>query len=232
MARPELPRAAGALALREDPAALSDSEVVARVRAGDTALFELLMRRHNQRLFRTLRAILKSDGEAEDALQECYVRAYRKLHTFEDRARVSTWLTRIGVNLALDRLRRQARVVSLDPEAFAAELDRSGERAPVNPEDANVSRELAGLLERAIDALPLAYRSVFVMREIEGLGTRDTAESLGIEEATVKTRLHRARGRLRETLYEHAGSTAPDVFRFGGARCDRVVAGVLERLAV
>jgi len=210
--------------------ALSDSEVVARVCAGDTALFELLMRRHNQRIFRALRAILKNDAEAEDALQECYVRAYRELHTFRGQAQVSTWLTRIGVNLAIDRHRRQARIVSMEPAALEIELDRSVAPDSVTPEDARVTRELHDLLEGAIDDLPLDYRAVFVLREIEGLDTKDTAESLGITESTVKTRLHRARSRLREALYDRAGATAADVFRFGGERCDRVVARVLAAL--
>lgn len=212
--------------------ALSDSQIVARVVAGETALFELLMRRYNQRLFRALRAVLKNHADAEDALQECYIRAFRELHSFRGQASVSSWLMRIGVNLAIDRRRRQARVVSLEPEALEIEMDRSPALSPATPEDANVSRELRELLEGAIDGLPLAYRTVFVLREVEGLGVRETAESLGIEEATVRTRLHRARRRLRDRLYDRAGATAADVFEFGGATCDRVVAHVLPRLSM
>jgi len=228
--RPVPLRSEGSAGLDPGSAALTDAEVVARVRSGETALFELLMRRHNERLFRTLRAILRCDVEAEDAMQECYLRAYRELHTFEGRSRLSTWLTRIGVNLALDRRRRQSRLVFLGSDALEVSLETSATPGPVTPEAAQVSRELTRLLVTAIDDLPLDYRAVYVLREVEGLGTRETAESLGILEATVKTRLYRARARLREVLAGCAGASAAEVFRFGGERCNRVVARVLARL--
>jgi len=218
------PRSKNSVEIEAEREFLSDEEVVARTRSGDTAVFELLMRRHNQLIFRALRAILKDDAEAEDVLQECYVRAYEKLHTFRGEARVSSWMTRIGVNLALDRLRKRGRTVSLEPSSI--EVSNTG-----TPEDASATRELNRLLESAIDALPAPYRSVFVLREVEGLGTQDTADSLGIESATVKTRLHRARAHLRKDLYARVGVTAPEVFRFGGERCDRVVASVLAKLS-
>lgn len=218
------PRSKNSAKIEAERELLSDEEVVARTRSGDTAVFELLMRRHNQLIFRALRAILKDDAEAEDVLQECYVRAYENLHTFRGEARVSSWMTRIGVNLALDRLRKRGRTVSLDPSSI--EVSNTG-----TPEDASAARELNRLLESAIDALPALYRSVFVLREVEGLGTQDTADSLGIESATVKTRLHRARAHLRKDLYARVGVTAPEVFRFGGERCDRVVASVLAKLS-
>jgi len=208
----------------------SDVEVVTRVCSGETALFELLMRRHNQRIFRALRAVLRDDSEVEDAMQECYLRAYRQLSTFEQRSTVATWLTRIGVNLALDRRRRAGRIVPLEPHALEKALGAAEVAPGATPEDEYASRELADLLTEAIDELPDGYRAVFVMREIEGLGTRDTAESLGMEEATVKTRLHRARVRLRASLGDRAGASFQDVYEFGGERCNRVVARVLGQL--
>ena len=204
----------------------SDDEVVARVCRGEVRLFEVLMRRHNQRLFRAARAILGDDAEAEDVMQDAYVRAYSHLRQFEGRAAFATWLARIAVNEALARRRRRTRFVGLDGEAaLVAGPGRT-------PEEGAADRELAALLEGAIDALPASYRVVFVLRELEGLDTRETAESLGIPEATVKTRLHRARTLLRERLQVEVRSEAAGAaFAFAGARCDRMVAAVLGRIA-
>lgn len=215
----------------DDP--LPDEEVVRRVRAGETALFEILMRRYNPRLFRAARAILRDEAEAEDVMQQAYVNAYLHLDQFAERASFGTWLTRIAVHEALARLRRRARgretvAMSEDPDREASTL-RS--KAP-DPEQAAVAGELRRLLESAIDALPTRYRAVFVLREVEGLSTSETAESLGIREETAKTRLHRARLMLREQLYHRAGLVAADAFPFHLSRCDRVVAGVFARLAL
>lgn len=215
----------------DDP--LPDEEVVRRVRAGETALFEILMRRYNPRLFRTARAILRDEAEAEDVMQQAYVNAYLHLDQFAGRASFGTWLTRIAVHEALARLRRRARgretvAMSEDPDREASTL-RS--KAP-DPEQAAVAGEMRRLLESAIDALPRRYRAVFVLREVEGLSTSETAESLGIREETAKTRLHRARLMLREQLYHRAGLVAADAFPFHLSRCDRVVAGVFARLAL
>jgi RNA polymerase sigma-70 factor (ECF subfamily) len=209
----------------------TDEEVVARVLAGEPALFEVLMRRHNERAYRVARAILRGEDEVDDVLQDAYLAAYRHLAAFERRARFSTWLTRIVANHALDQRRRRARAVAFDPAGLDGSLARAVAGSdPGDPEQQRTARELAQLLERAIDALPEGYRTVYVLRQVQGLDTRDAAACLGIEEATVKTRLHRARALLREALGQDPDATAGRTFPFGGDRCDRLVAAVLLRL--
>lgn len=201
------------------------------------AAFEALMRRHNRRLFRTARAILREDAAAEDALQEAYVAAYRKLDTFRGDAEMSTWLTRIVVNQALQMLRKSGRervVVSFggaddrDAEPGTAIADESSRRTP---EDAAMRSEIRCLIERRIDDLPQAFRTVFVLREVEELSVEETARCLEVPEATVRTRLFRAKARLRESIARDLDMGAQDVFAFDGARCDRIVAAVLRRIA-
>jgi len=208
----------------EDCHDLSDEDVVARVRAGDHRFFEVIMRRHNQRIYRAVRSITGSDEEAEDVMQDAYVRAYEHLDQFEGRARFATWLTRIAVYEALARRRRDTRHV--DIEDVLPTLAARGH----GPEQKATDRELAAVLEEAIDDLTPPFRQVFMLREVEGLSTAETAQCLGIPAETVKTRLHRARGLLRRRLWARAGGLVGDVFQFGARRCDRVVAGVLARL--
>jgi RNA polymerase sigma-70 factor (ECF subfamily) len=214
------------------PAALSDEEVVARVLAGERELFEILMRRYNQRLYRIARGILGDEAEAEDVMQDAYVRAYHHLDQFAGRARFATWLTRIAVYEALARARRRGRVVEIDgmPDIRKESIPalRSTER---DPERRAIDQSLRTALEGAIDDLPASYRVVLMLRDVEGLSTAATAESLGLEVPAVKTRLHRARGMLRRRLAEQAGAACRESFAFQGARCDRVVAGVLARVA-
>ena len=209
--------------------ALSDEQIVAQVVGGHTALFEVLMRRHNERIYRAARAIVRDDREAEDVMQQAYVNAYAHLRQFDHRAKFSTWLTRIAINEALARVRRQARYESFDEEATGA-----GEtimtRQQVDPEHQAIARELGALLEKAVDALPEGNREVFMLREIEGLSTAETAECLGVSEEVVKTRLSRARAALRADLFQRAGVAAANAFRFERPRCDRVVAAVMERI--
>ncbi len=211
---------------------LADTEVVRRVRAGETALFEILMRRHNQRLYRVARAIVKDDSEAEDVMQEAYVNAYTHLHQFAERAQFSTWLTRIAVHEALARVRKQARLTEFDEDGEAGEQIMTAFNAIGHtPEQQASNAELRALLEAAVDSLPESYRVVFVLREIEGLNTLETAESLGVTEETVKTRLHRARALLREELFDRAGVATSSAFSFHLSRCDRIVRAVLNRIA-
>jgi len=227
-------------------ASISDAEIVARVVAGEIELFEVLMRRHNQRLFRTARAIVRDDAEAEDVMQEAYARAFSQLAQFEGRAQWSTWVTRIAVNEALGRVRRTGRFVSADIEGVEeASLSRKMDRKddawreanggaapfPTGPEDQAAARELGGFLERALDDLPDIYRSVFVLREIEELSTAEAAECLDISEELVKVRLHRARTALRDRLDRRVGSALRGVYDFHLSRCDRVVEAVMARIA-
>jgi len=212
---------------------LPDEEVVARVRAGETALFEVLMRRYNQRVYRVARSILGNDTEAEDVMQEAYVRAYAHLDQFEGRAAFSTWLTKIAVYEAYARLRRSSRfgVVGSSPEEGDEEWPPEAASQDRDPERQMFDQEIRTLLEAAIDALPAGYRSVFTLREVEGLDTAETARCLGVGEDVVKTRLHRARGRIREDLFRRAGATSAEAFQFHLSRCDRLVDAVLARIS-
>lgn len=204
----------------------TDETIVAQVVGGDTAAFELLMRRNNQRVYRAVRAILKNDDEAEDAMQQAYVSAFAHLGEFGGRSQFSTWLTRIAVNEALARLRRAKRTASLDD----VHLEEEPMAATRSPEDATSDVEIRALLDDAVDALPLGFRTVFVMRAVEDMSAADTAEALGIPEETVRTRLHRARGLLRERLAKKLESAVPSTYDFHLSRCDRVVAAVLQRI--
>ena len=220
--------------------ALDDIELVARVARNDHAAFEVLMRRHNGRLFRVAHAILKDAAEAEDALQEAYLDAYRHSGEFRGAAQVVTWLTRIVINQSLMRLRRRRRdrVVVPFGERWTTEPGLEPEQAetPVaddtleSPPDAVLRGEIRRLLERRIDDLPVAFRTVFVMRDVEDLSVQETAECLAIPAATVRTRLFRARALLREALARDLDAATSDVFGFAGERCDRIVAGVLARV--
>jgi RNA polymerase sigma-70 factor (ECF subfamily) len=205
----------------------TDDEVIARVRGGDTDLFEVVMRRYNQRLYRTVRSILREEDETLDVMQEAYVNAFTHLADFSGRARFSTWLTRIAVHEALGRLRKRKRVEALD-EADSEDLLMVS--PAIGPEGRASDGELRVLLEEAVDALPEAFRTTFVLRSIEQLSVAETAEVLDIPEETVKTRHHRARERLQRQLTERVGGALPELFGFYRPRCDRLVASVLARL--
>ena len=204
---------------------LTDEEVVRRVVDGDPALFEILMRRHNQRIYRAVRAILRTENDVEDVMQQAYLNAYRNLRQFAGQARFSTWLTRIAVNEALGRRRKSTTVEREDDVTIA--LVESPEP---DPEQQASHGELRQVMEREVAALPDAFRAVVILRDVEGLSTAETAESLGISEDLVKTRLHRAHATLRENLYQRAGVTLGSLFAFGNARCDRVVAAVMKSI--
>ena len=205
--------------------ALTDEEIVIRVCAGEAHLFELLMRRHNQRLYRAVRAILHNDADAEDAVQQTYLNAYRHLGQFEGRAMFSTWLTRIAVYEALSK-RKRARNRPLESRDDA-QIERAMSAA-LDPERQTYASELGTLLESALAMLPHAYRSVFMLREVDGLNTAETARRLRVSEGTVKTRLHRAKNLLQRKLHN---VTPCEAFRFGGSRCDAMVAWVMSRLS-
>ena len=209
-----------------------DAEIVRRVREGDLALFELLMRRHNQRVYRAIRSILRDDSESEDVMQEAYVRAYEHLSQFEGRAQFSTWLTRIAVNEALKRVVARGKFDSLNEERYEGEDENMPAFQSNSPTpEANASRsELKELLEDAILALPRKYRAVLVLRDVEEMNTAETAEVLSLTEANVKVRLHRAHELLRGELLALAGAHSTRAFDFHATRCDRIVRAVLRRL--
>jgi RNA polymerase sigma-70 factor (ECF subfamily) len=215
-----------------------DAALVARIVAGDRAAFQELMRLYNTALFRAARAVVRDDADAEDVLQEAYIAAYRHLPQFRGEARLATWLTRIVINQAIGRLRSRRRdnvVALLDDrgEDMAATREPTMEEDPgASPEAGAMRAELRRLLERKIDALPLAFRTAFILREVEEMTIDEAAECLAIPAATVRTRVFRARALLRASIAEEMDVAASEVFRFAGARCDRIVAGVLERLRV
>ena len=216
--------------------ALPDRDLVARVRAGDAAAFELIMRRHNRRLFRLARSILRNGPEAEDVVQATYVQAYAKLDEFIGPHGFPAWLGRIAMNEALGRLRGWGRVVALEDYVGEREegaalrrIDTMTTQHP-DPERLAGNAELRRLLEHAIDALPDEFRTVFVLRAVEGMSIAETADALSIRPETVKTRFHRARHRLQATLGARFEALMPAAFEFGGERCDRIVAAVLARL--
>jgi len=208
----------------------SDEEIIRQVLAGNTALFELLMRRHNERVYRAARAIVRDEREAEDVMQQAYVNAYTHLGQFNGAAQFSTWLTRIAVNEALARVRRQDRFEAFDDTLSNVESFVTHDPAE-NPERQAFTGELRQLLEWAIDELPNGMREVFVLRDVEGLSTLEVAQCLGVSEDVVKTRLSRGRAALRRLLLDKAGASAPEAFRFYRPRCDRVVARVLEQIS-
>ena len=209
----------------------TDEEVVDRVLAGETALYEIIMRRYNQRLYRVARAILRDDTEAEDVLQDAYVRAYEHLNQFEGRSAFAGWLTRIAVNEALARLRLRGRTQPLDENGPDGELSMNLVEGSLDPEQSTSQAEVGHLLEEAILHLPEQYRAVVMLRDVEELSTAETADSLELSEDNVKVRLHRGHAMMRSWLHARVGSKAKEAFPFMGERCDRVVAAVFRRLS-
>ena len=213
-----------------------DAALASRIAARDQGAFESLMRRYNGRLFRVARAILKDDAEAEDVLQDAYLDAYRNIAQFRGDSQLATWLVRIVTNRALMRLRKQKRdqvVVSMDQSADhgGSEVFQFPDRVSESPTTAALRAEARRLIERRIDELPLSFRTVFVLREVEELSVEEVSECLGIPPATVRTRLFRARALLREALARDLDLATGDVFAFAGARCDRIVTNVRELLS-
>ncbi|WP_347158167.1 RNA polymerase sigma factor [Pontibacter chitinilyticus] len=210
---------------------LADIEVVERVIAGEKQLYEILVRRYNQRLYRVIRGYLKDESEVEDAMQNTYLKAYEKLYQFKDEAQFSTWLIRIGINEALGRLRQHKKSASLHtapdnlPEVQLLELP---DVKSMNPETKTIYREAQQLLEQAIEALPPKYKMVYMLREVEEMSTAEVISCLDISESNVKVRLHRAKSLLKESLYQLSASQ--DVFTFGLKRCDRIVEKVMTKL--
>lgn len=215
------------------PLALADMEIARRVAAGDRAAFTLLMRRNNRRLYRLARATLRNDGEAEEALQEAYLAAYCCIAGFRGESTLATWLSRMVLNECLARLRKNARrdrVVPMVTDDDEIEFIQGDEHEL--PDRVLVRAEMRALIERKLDELPEDFRLVFMLRSVQELSVEETAGSLGIEPATVRTRHFRARCLLREALARDIDVAARDLFNFGGARCDRIVAAVNTRLGV
>jgi RNA polymerase sigma-70 factor (ECF subfamily) len=206
------------------PGGIADAQLAARVASGDGAAFELLMRRHNRRLFRIARSVLRDDADAEDALQESYLAAYRAIGAFRGEASLATWLSKLVLNHCLARRRKDQRrdhiaPMRCDDDAVAADFE--------TPDRSLVRSELRALLQQKVDELPDAFRTVFVLRCVEELTVEETAEVLAIPEATVRSRHFRARGLLRESLAQDIDVAEQELMGFAGERCDRIVAKVL-----
>ena len=216
--------------VRPEACADPDREVVDRVRAGEVDLFEVLMRRYNQKLYRAARSVFPGDpSEAEDVVQDAWVRAFEHLDQFEGRAQLSTWLVRITLHEAWARARKRRRLGPLDDSDEQEAAMQTATPGPDPEKDAS-ALEMRAFLEEAVAGLPENYRTVFVLRSIEDMSTEETAECLDLSTDVVKTRLHRARGLLRRELLARAGTSVAALYAFAGARCDRIVAGVLARV--
>ena len=214
---------------------IDDATLARRVLGGESAAFELLMRRYNRRLYRVARSMLRNDAEAEDALQDAYLAAYQSLANFRGEASLATWLSRVVVNQCLGRMRRQARRDNIVPMVSLGGPDEQEHAAMPSeeshtPDRALLRAELRAVLERKLDELPETFRTVFVLRCVEELSVEETARCLNIPEATVRTRHFRARSMLRESLAQDIDIAERDVFSFDGERCDRIVAGVLGKV--
>ena len=215
------------------PDAANDDSLVRDVRRGSPTAFGAMMRRYNRRLYRTARALLKDDSLAEDALQEAYLAAFRHMADFRGDAALGTWLTRIVVNQALQallRTRRDRVVVPFEESDAQHEALNVADSPDTGPENMLLRAQTRRLIERNIDALPEGYRTVFVLREVEDLTVEETAAALDIPPATVRTRLFRAKARLRESLAQQMDVATQDAFGFDGERCDRIVRTVLDRI--
>ncbi len=208
-----------------------DEEVLVQARAGDVGCFELLMRRHNQRLYRAARAVLRNEDEAEDVVQEAWVRVYEHLGQYRGEASFATWATRIALHEAFRRVRRGARQVAWE-DTMAAPDGTNGVTEPRDPERRVLDAELGNALRDEIDALPESLRTVVLLRDVEGLSTAEVASCLEIGESAAKVRLHRGRAVLRSRLRERLDAPAGTLHSFGGARCNRTVARVLQRLGL
>lgn len=208
-----------------------DLDLASRIAAGDRACFEYLMRRHNRRLYRLARATLRDDAEAEDALQEAYLSAYRAIGSFRGESTLVTWLSRMVLNECLGRLRKGARRQNVIPMVASDDMETTASDDPRDgPDRLLVRAEIRAMLERKLDQLPEDFRIVFVLRAVEELSVEEAAATLGIPEATVRSRHFRARSLLRESLAQELDVAERDLFDFGGVHCDRIVAGVLDRL--
>jgi len=215
------------------PLDTGDTELVRRARARDEAAVRAIMQANNRRLYRLARGILRNDSEAEDVVQEAYVRAFTHLESFRGDSSLSTWLSRIAVNEALGRLRRQRPAVELDalPQgALEAEIIQFPLSAAADPEKSMAQREIQAVVEHAIDELPEAFRLVFITRVIEGMNVEETAGILSLRPETVKSRLHRARTMLRDNVERKIGPVVMEAFPFAGRRCERLTDAVLKRL--
>lgn len=214
---------------KEDPThTLSDQVVVEKVLKGETELFEILMRRYNELLYRTIRSYLNREVDVEDTMQDTYVKAFQKLYQFKNEAMFSTWLVRIGINEALQRKRKSKKYRTIDITADSGVI-QIADTSIMNPESNTIHRESTAFIEKAIDALPTKYKVVYMLREVQGMDVSEISKSLELSNSNVKVRLHRARNMMKEYIFKRTNTRS--VFEFGNHKCDSVVEKVMGRIS-
>lgn len=210
---------------------MPEHEIINRVLQGEKELYEILLRRNNQKLYRVIRSYIRNEAEIEDIMQNTYLKAYENLAHFKMASTYTTWLIRIGINEALHRLREKGKVYNLSEQARFAMRNTALQMADdnqMNPERRIIRNEAKRLLENAIDSLDLKYKTVYVMREVEGMTIQEISLCLKLSVANVKVRIHRAKNMLKDKLYEI--SSDGDIFEFGYSRCDRVTENVMRKM--
>lgn len=209
---------------------LKESEIIKRILGGEKELYEILVRRNNQKLYRVIRSYLNDEMEIEDTMQNSYLKAYANLHQFRSAASFSTWLTRIGINDALARVKQKGNLLRFNEESYLDDntILQMPDKTELNPQEKMIKSESKQLLENAIDQLDTKYRTVYVLKEVEEMSHGEIAAVLDLTVANVKVRLHRAKEMLREKLYEL--SIDKNVFEFGFSKCDRVTENVMNRI--
>ncbi|MGW8123485.1 RNA polymerase sigma factor [Roseivirga echinicomitans] len=208
---------------------LTDTEVIRRVLAGEKELFEILMRRYNQTLYRVIRSYITAEGDVEDAMQEAYLKAYEKLDQFRGSAAFSTWLVRIGMNEALQKIRKNKRVFFINDQTEASsQIFQLSDQGQMNPEKNVIKHETRLMVEKSIDQLPEKYRVIFMLHQVEGMSNTEIAAALDLTESNVKVRLHRAKNMLKDQLFKQ--SLDATAFEFGNSRCDGIVQYVMDRI--
>lgn len=208
---------------------MSDSEIIRRVLGGEKELFEILMRRYNQTLYRVIRSYMTVEGDVEDAMQEAYLKAYEKLDQFKGTAAFSTWLVRIGMNEALQKIRKNKRIFFIDEHAEASgRIFLLPDNGQMNPEKNVIKHETRLMVEKSIDQLPEKYRVIFMLHQVEGMNNTEISAALDLTESNVKVRLYRAKKMLKEELFKQ--SVDVSAFEFGNCRCDRIVQFVMDRI--
>jgi RNA polymerase sigma-70 factor (ECF subfamily) len=210
---------------------LKESVIIERILDGEKELFEILIRRNNQKLYRTIRSYLKEDAEVEDVMQNSYIKAYTKLYQFRKDALFSTWLIRIAINEALARLKEKGKRYDLSIDSDTPQSNRVihlPDERELNPQQKMIHNETQKLLEKAIDSLEPNYRIVYVLKEVEEMKIKDVAEALDISESNVKVRVHRAKTMLKDLLFDL--SQDKNIFEFGFSRCDRITERVMDQI--
>ncbi len=210
---------------------LSDSDIVNKIVAGEKELYEILLRRNNQALYRVIRSYMKEQEEIEDIMQNTYLKAFEKLYQFKHNSKFSTWLIRIGINEALARLKSKGRYINLyntENQISDRKILEFSDPDQINPEKKIIRKETVLMLEKAIDKLNIKYRNVFVLRELEGLSINEISTCLSLSESNVKVRLHRAKSKIKENLYDL--SFKKEIFEFGLSQCDGIVNKVMRAI--